>query len=146
MCIYKNFTPFTFFHLVLFFLNCPLITVLINYSFLCLPLDNKRRKEIVKRSKRIKLYFPGDGKDTAIERLERLDALMPRCHYVTAPCDFFGFRDKRGSPKTRKFVRLGALTPRLPSYYMSFRLSEILQLLLHESIYEETITIGILII
>lgn len=88
----------------------------------------------MKRLKKTRLYFPGDGKDTAIERLERLDALMLRCHYVTAPCDFFGFRDKRGSPKTRKFVWLGALTPRLPSYYMSFRLSEILQLLLHEPI------------
>lgn len=34
---------------------------------------------------------------------------MPRGN-VTAPRDFFGFRDKRGSPKTRKFVRLGVLT------------------------------------
>lgn len=36
-----------------------------------------------------------------------------KCFYaldVTAPRDFFGFRYKRGSLKTRKFVRLSALT------------------------------------
>lgn len=77
--------------------------------------------------KRIKLFFPVMVKARRSRCSNRLDALMPQCHYVTAPCDFFGFRDKRGSPKTRKFVRLGALAPRLPSYYMPFRLSETLQ-------------------
>ncbi|KAK1137204.1 hypothetical protein K0M31_001727 [Melipona bicolor] len=83
----------------------------------------KRKREV----KRIKLFFPVMVK---ARRSRCLDALMPQCHYVTAPCDFFGFRDKRGSPKTRKFVRLGALAPRLPSYYMPFRLQKHSSLLL----------------